>query len=108
MKPNTTQLEILLFTNSSVSKKQLAEKNSDPSNNTLSPAEELQKQCWAVPLSELLPEIISSFDRNRNIYIWAIITENNFIRISMGAYPQQIASRTSLDPHFFLSEFLMN
>lgn len=108
MKPNTAHLEILLFTNTGISKRQLAEKNSELPNNTLSPAEELEKQCWAGVLPYLLPEFISPIDLNRDNYIWSIIAENNFINISIGACPQVIASCTSLDPHYFLTEKLMS
>lgn len=108
MKPDTSQLEILMFTNTSVSKRQLAEIKSESGNPVLSPAEELEKQCWAGLLSELLPEIITSFGPGHNNYIWSIIAEKNFIRISMGPLPQPIASQTALDLYLFLPVFLMN
>lgn len=108
MKPNTSQFEILVFTNSSISKRQLAEKDSSVTNTSLSSTEELEKQCWAGFLSELLPEVISSFDPELNNYIWSIIAESNCINVNMGPYPQAVASQTSLDPHYFLTEFIMS
>lgn len=108
MKPETSQLEILMFTNTSVSKRQLAEIKSEPRNPVLSPAEELEKQCWTGLLSEVLPETILSFRLGCKNYIWSIIAERNFIRISIGPYPQPVASQTALDPNLPLPGFLMN
>jgi hypothetical protein len=108
MKPNTAQLEILMLTNTSVSKRQLAEKKGETCRNILSPTEELEKQCWAGLLSELLPEVITPFGQPQNNYIWSIIAESNFIRISLGPYPQPMISRTALEPHVFLAEVLLS
>ncbi|HVT84766.1 MAG TPA: hypothetical protein VHD35_06170 [Chitinophagaceae bacterium] len=108
MKPNTEQLEILLFTNSSTSKRRLAEQKSKSFDKMLSPVEELQKQCWAGLLSELLPDIIASFRSNQNSYIWSITAENYCIRINIGLYPQRIAGHTVLNPRVFLEKFLLN
>jgi hypothetical protein len=108
MKHDTLQLEILLFTNTSFSKRQLACEKKESRNDTLSEGEELEKQCWAGLLPELLPEIIIPMEKPQNNYIWSILAESNFIRISIGPYPQPMISRTALDPHVFLSGVLLS
>ena len=109
MKANTIQQEILVLIRTSLSKRQWAAKKEDESaNRSLSPAEELEKVCWAGLLYELLPEIVPFPGKNCNNYIWEIRAEKNFIRIMMGPCPQPIFQNTSLDPHLFLQNSLMN
>lgn len=99
----------MVLIGTSLSKRQWAEKKGDKTtNNPLSPAEELEKICWAGLLYDLLPEVVPSPGKNCSNYIWEIRAAKNFIRIMMGPYPQSIFQNSSLDPHLFLQNSLMN
>lgn len=109
MKPNTSRQEILIFTRTALSKRQLAEKNDGKvPGSSLSPAYELERICWAGLLYEILPEVVSSSEPGCSNYIWEIVPAENFIRIAMGPCPEQTPAETSIDPHLFLLNFFMN
>lgn len=109
MKPNTSRQEILIFTGTTFSKRQLAEKNDGKvPGSSLSPADELERVCWAGLLYEILPEVVSSPEPGCSNYIWEIVPAENFIRIAMGPCPEQAPGETSIDPHLFLLNSFMN
>ncbi|HYM95633.1 MAG TPA: hypothetical protein VET23_15955 [Chitinophagaceae bacterium] len=106
MKPQINYQEILMFTGTSFSKKQLCELNEATEKSTaLSPAEQLEKACWAGLLFDLLPELVNSPTANDKSYIWNILAADHFICINLSPYPFAEESKTSIDPYSFLSTF---
>ena len=109
MKQQTTRHEILMFTGTSLSKRELCEKNGNSEIDAgISPAEKLEKACWAGLLFELLPELADITPDKSKTYIWNIMRGEHFLHISLGPYPAAEEKDTSLDPYFFLPAFYMS
>ncbi len=109
MKPIITNQEILLFTNTCFSNRELC--NGDTNNNTPetnSYREELEKACWAGILFEMLPELTAYSISGCKMFIWNILTAGHFILVNQGSYPHPVESETSVDPHLFLGSFHLN
>jgi len=101
MKPNTINQEVLLFTGTSFSKRQLCEREHPNRNDPANSSEELQKACWSGMLFEMLPDLVeNAFVKT---FIWAVIPAETFIRIRLGSTPDSIESETSIDPYFLLT-----
>jgi hypothetical protein len=103
MKPQTQNHEILLFTNTSFSRRQLCEREDDFNNKPSNPSEEMEKACWSGLLFEMLPDILEAPTNNNMSFIWEVVPVSKFIRINVGATPQPVEHETSVDPYFFLS-----
>ena len=109
MKPIITSQEILLFTNTSFSNRELS--NPDTANNKPeinSYREELEKACWAGMLFELLPELTTYSFSGCKMFIWNILTAGHFLLINQGSYPHPVENETSVDPHLFLGSVHLN
>ena len=101
-------LEILMFTNTSFSGRQLCELNAQERNGNLTPAEELEAACWNGLLDEMLPEITQRQAYNDKLFIWQVETRKSYLRISMGVCPLIPAVRFTLDPHILLLKKELN
>ena len=109
MKQQAIHQEILMFTGTGFSNRELREKSSNPEMGTnLSPAEKLEKACWDGLLYEMLPGIVECPSPKGMSYIWEITHGEKFIRISMGMYPQAVENQLSIDPYFFLETIYCN
>ena len=109
MKPITINQEILLFTNTSFSNRELS--NPDTANNKPeinSYREELEKACWAGMLFEMLPELTVYSFSDCKMSIWNILTAGHFLLVNQGSYPIPIEKETSVDPHLFLHSLHFN
>ena len=109
MKPIITNQEILLFTNTCFSNRELC--NLDTNNNTPetnSYREELEKACWAGMLFEMLPELTAYSTSGCKMFIWNILTAGHFILVNQGSYPHPVENETSVDPHLFLGSVQFN
>jgi len=104
MKQPTNQ-EIILFTNTSFTKRELCEKNDITRELKGTTADELEKACWSGLLFEMLPDIFEA--KAQNLYIWKVNQAEQFIRIVMGTTPGSLEYETSIDPHFFLELSLL-
>jgi len=105
MKTNSIQQEILLVTNTTFSKRQYCEKE-DPGNSQLSQEEKLEEACWNGLLNDLLPEIIST--SNKQIYTWQIRQTKAFIEIELCTSPLRIGREYSIDPYYFFPSLCRN
>lgn len=109
MNPIITNQEILLFTNTCFSNRELC--NLDSNNNrpeTNSYSEELEKACWAGMLFEMLPELTTYSISGCKMFIWNILTANNYLLVNQGSYPHPVENETSVDPHLFLGSVQFN
>lgn len=100
MKQQGINQEILLFTNTSFSKRELCENDGvekkEPGGSS---AEQLEKACWSGLLFELLSDIVN---KSEDIYIREITLAEKFISITLGNASSSVRNETSIDPYFFL------
>ena len=108
MKPIITNQEILLFTNTCFSNRELCNLDNNNGPDTNSYTEELEKACWSGMLFEMLPELTASSFCGCKMFIWNILTAGHFILVNQGSYPHPVESETSVDPHLFLGSFHSN
>jgi hypothetical protein len=101
-------LEILMFTETSFSKRQFFEMNAQERSNNLTPAEELEAACWNGLPDEMLSEIIHHNSCIKKFFIWQVETTKSFAKISMGVFPPIVEMKFMLDPHVFLSKRELN
>jgi hypothetical protein len=100
MTPNTINQEVLLFTGTSFSKRQLCEKDQQSGNEPAGSFDQLQKACWSGMLFEMLPDLLEISPVK--IFIWEVIPGDRFIRVKSGTSSESIESQTSIDPYFLL------
>jgi hypothetical protein len=103
MNTNIVKQEIVLFTGTSFSKRQLSENNSDADSNHMTDADKLEQACWSGLLDELLPEIIAG----KKLSLWKIGRTEFSLQIELSAYPLK-GRRFSLDPYLFLNKARYN
>lgn len=109
MKPEITNHEILLFTGTRFTSRELCSRDNEKDNGRInSPIEKLEKACWDGLLYELFPELPGSFSAKCESFIWDIISGIHFLRISIGPLPKTVESETSIDPYFFLQRINVN
>ena len=104
---NTMQQEILLMTNSSLSKRNLCEKNSSESANHFSNVERLEQACWNGMLDDFLPGLVIKAE-GKTLFLWEIQAANSFLHIDLCdelAFPNK---EFSVDPYFFLNHLYYN
>jgi len=105
MKLQTQNQEILLFTNTSFSKRELCENDdrtgSEPKQSL---AEQLEKACWSGLLFEILTGTINN--NLRTNFIWKVVQAEEFFRIETGTSPLSYEIHTSIDPYFFLDSWI--
>jgi len=101
MKTQTTNYEIMLFTGTGFTSREICSKDENDKGRKLSPVEELEKACWDGLLYEMFPEILGSFSAKCESFIWRIINGKNFLLISIGSSPSIVENETSIDPYFY-------
>lgn len=105
MKTYSNISEILFFTATTFSERELCEINEDGSPNRLTPSEKWEAACWNGLLSELLPEITSTESCDEKLFLWQVERGKSFLRISMGVYPPVLQEDFAIDPHVFLRNY---
>ena len=106
--PNTHHHEILLFTGTSLTNKQLANTEENSNGKKYSAVEELEKACWNGILHEMFPEILGSAYPKCKSFLWHVLSGKNFVYINIGTTPAMADHETSIDPYFFLMNVLEN
>ena len=104
---NTVQQEILLMTNSSLSKRNLCERNSLESGKPFSTKERLEQACWNGMLDEFLPGLVM-YHEGRTLFIWEIQTAKSFLHIDLCDHIPSLPKDQSIDPYIFLSHLQYN
>ena len=103
MKPTTTNQEIILFTGTSFSNRELCHLDSTTKRPKISSGgEELERACWAGMLFEMLPELTRGLFTHSKVHIWDIHSSKHCLLISQGTRPHPVDNAFSLNPHFFL------
>jgi len=100
--------EILLFTTTTFSKRELCELNEEGREKYFTSTEKLEAACWNHLLDELLPEIMPEPYFNSKLFLREVITRKSYLKVSMGVKPSVIHEQFTLDPHFFLFRKEMN
>src|SRR5438105_4394054 len=100
MKTEIIQQEIVFFTNTNFSQRELCEMIESTDNKSYhSVKEKWQEACWNGLLSDLLPEVIS----NKKLFMWKIQEGNSFLCIDLSEQPSDVDSYSSINPYLFLS-----
>ncbi len=80
MKTYSTQQEILLFKDTSLSQRELYENDASEKAKNLSPDEQLESACWNGWLDEMLPGIVNKTAAGKSLYMWDITAGKNFFK----------------------------
>jgi hypothetical protein len=97
----TVQQEILLMTNSSLSKRNLCEIKNAESAGRFSDIERLEQACWNGMLDEFLPGLVEHIE-GKTLFLWEIQNGKNFLHIDLCDRPDYINKESSIDPYIFL------
>jgi hypothetical protein len=104
---NSVQQEILLMTNSSLSKRSFCEINSSETGKQLSNVEKLENACWNGMLKEFLPGLIEKAE-GKTLFLWEIQNAKNFLHIDLCDHPNSIDKNFSIDPYIFIDHLQYN
>jgi hypothetical protein len=104
---NTVQQEILLMTNSSLSKRNFCEKNNSETNSSFTNIENLERACWNGLLEEFLPGLLVKVD-GKSLLLWEVHNAKNFLHIDLCDQPDFPNKKFSIDPYLFLNHLNHN
>jgi hypothetical protein len=102
------QQEILLVTNSTLSKRQLCETGTRNSIKHLSETEQLEEACWNGLLHEILPEVIEKSSAGNQLPLWQIRHGTSLLEIELGDPIPFFKGECSINPHNFLKKIFWN
>ena len=104
---NTIQQEILLMTNSTLSKRNFCEKNNSETNSSFTNIENLEKACWNGLLEEFLPGLLIKVE-GKSLLLWEVHNGKNFLHIDLCDQPDFPNKEFSIDPYLFLNHLNYN
>ena len=107
MKTLSINHEILLFTATTFSKRELCEVDGESTRNFIH-TEKLEAACWNHLLDEILPEIMPEPYFSSKLFLREVTTRKSYLKISMGVQPSVRHEQFTLDPHVFLFRQEMN
>jgi hypothetical protein len=107
MKKHTVQQEILLVTNTTLSKRELCEMNATNHKRPLSNTEQMEEACWNGLLNELLPEIMERSGDGKELFLWHIRTTKSLLQITLSESTVSVEKQFSIDPCFFVPFLLL-
>lgn len=96
------QQEILLMTNTSVSRKAFCEREDKGNARHASPVEELEQACWNGMLEDMVPEVLQTTSEGKALLLWQIQHGKNFLHIDLCEEPLMGNHEDSIDPYIFL------
>jgi hypothetical protein len=108
MKPQAHFHEILFFTGAGFNNRPLSIKDDNNDKNNSSRTEGLERACWDGLLHEMFPEILGSFKKKCESFIWHIMSGKNFLSVNIGPIPPVVENETTIDPYFFLTDVREN
>jgi len=103
-----SQLEILLFTNTSFSSKQLSNRDGLDSKCSDEETSNLEEACWNGLLWETLPEIYLGAGTQKELVLWKIIQGDNFLELDYGKLLNSKDNTYSINPYLFLRPILQS
>lgn len=95
------------MTNSSLSKRNLCEKNSSETGKPFSAIEKLEQACWNGMLDEFLPGLLLHVE-GKTLFMWQIQRCNNFLHVDYCEQPKPFNKEHSIDPYLFLDHLYYN
>jgi hypothetical protein len=104
---NSIQQEILLITNSSLSKRSFCEKNSTEASSRFSNVERLENACWNGMLDEFLPGLVMHIE-GKTLFMWEIQAAKSFLHIDLCDQIPSAHKDQSIDPYIFLNHLQYN
>jgi hypothetical protein len=103
MKNNTSQLEILLVANTSLTRREMCEKEASAGSSNLSAEEQFEQACWYGLMNDLLPEIKQPAILSQKYFIWHIRQGQSLLQIQLSDSIVIMETQDSIDPWLFLS-----
>jgi len=101
MKTNSTQQEILLFTNTKFCSRPWCDQYEPGLTQKLSDKEKLEEACWRGLITDMMPEICErTYDAS--ITLWEINKADSFLDLQYGEFPKQIEKELSVNPYVFM------
>lgn len=100
--------EILLFTATTFSKRELCEMDGESTNKNFTQTEKLKAACWNDFIDELLPEIMPAPYFSSKRFLKEVTTRKSYLKISIGVELSVLHDQFTLDPHVFLFTQEMN
>jgi len=104
---NTVQQEILLMTNSTLSKRNFCEKDSSEANSSFTNIEKLERACWNGLLEDFLPGLLIKVD-GKSLLLWEVHNAKSFLHIDLCDQPDFPNKEFSIDPYIFLNHLNLN
>ncbi len=108
MKNTSTNLEIMLVTNSSFFKKDWCELHADKNETLLSQKEQLIKLCWNGMLKEMIPEILQNENGKKPLTLWEINDSGNLLDLRYGDTDKEMNDGLSINPYVYLTFAVAN
>jgi DNA repair ATPase RecN len=108
MKPDYTQLEILLITDSCYLRRELKKKDARGIPNQISYMILLEKACCEGLLPDLLPELFEKAGQHDKQELMQTRQGKSFIDIEIGSFPRSRHCFFALDPYSFMEEKCLN
>lgn len=102
MKPLPIQQEILLMTNSSVTRQELCELNANRHSGALDATEQLEQACWDGLLNEMIPGVLNTTASGKALFLWLVQPANSFLHLVLSEEPLMGYYVESIDPYIFL------
>ena len=102
---NTTfQQELLVFTGSTFSQRELSGKP-EPGDEKAgkSMKEQLKEACWNGLLPEMLPEVFQEPVVQRAVFLWDVYEGNSFLALQYGESAMSVEPIHSINPYSYLS-----
>lgn len=90
------------MTHSSLSKRNLCERNNLEINKLFSNVERLEQACWNGMLEDFLPGLVVKAE-GRTLFIWEIHNAKSFLHIDLCDQPVSTNKELSIDPYIFLN-----
>jgi hypothetical protein len=103
MKDNSTNLEILLMSNSRFFQRDWSELNSNKNDKQLSQKEKLIHLCWNGMLTEMIPEIVQTETGKKPLTLWEINQSGNMLDLRYGDIDREMNDEWSINPYVYLT-----
>jgi hypothetical protein len=103
MNTDILQQEIMFLTGTTLSQRELSDRDGKNDSKDLSESDKLEKAFWEGLLDDVLPEIIS----NKKLHIWQIGDTETSLQIELSEYPSK-QKQFSINPYYFLRTMRYN
>jgi hypothetical protein len=100
----SSQLEILVFTNTHLTS-QLPSGKNELNQNRSADYNSLADACWNGFFKDALPELYAGVS-NKKMTLWNVKTARHFLELEYGEYPKTIDPVQSVNPYCFLTQVI--